>query len=242
MATKVDIMIEGGKATPAPPLGPALAPLGVNVGGIVEEINKKTENFKGMQVPVTVNVNDDKSFEIEVGIPPVTALIKKELSLEKGSGRAGVENVADIVIEQVIKVAKQKEDGMLGANLKVMVKQIIGTCGTMGILVEGTSYKDALKLVDEGKWDKEIKEEKTELSEAELANIKKEREAMQKKIEKEHAKMKKKAEKILKEMEGKEDGEKRKKMREEEILDIIIEELVPHESAAAGAPVEAKKE
>ena len=86
MSTKVDVMVEGGKATPAPPLGPALAPLGVNIGAIVEEINKKTSSFKGMQVPVTVNVNDDKSFEIKVGIPPVSALIKKELVLEKGSG------------------------------------------------------------------------------------------------------------------------------------------------------------
>ncbi len=241
MTTKVDIMIEGGKATPAPPLGPALAPLGVNVGAIVEEINKKTQNFKGMQVPVTVNVNDDKSFDVVVGIPPITALIKKELGLEKGSGRPGEENVADIVIEQVIKVAKQKEESMLGNNLKNMVKQIIGTCGTMGIFVEGNKYKDALKLVDEGKWDKEIKEEKTELSKDELADIKKEREEMQKKIEKEHAKMKKKAEKILAEMEGKEDSEKRKKMREEEILDIIIEELVPHESTAATTATEVKK-
>ncbi len=241
MSTKVDVMIEGGKATPAPPLGPALAPLGVNVGAIVEEINKKTENFKGMQVPVTVDVNDDKSFDITVGIPPVTALIKKELKLEKGSGRAGGENVADIVIEQVIKVAKQKEEGMLGNNLKNMVKQVIGTCGTMGILVDGKNYKEALKLVDEGKWDKEIKEEKTELSKDELEKLKKEKEAMQKKIEKEHASMKKKAEKILKEMEGKEDNEKRKKMKEEEILDAIIEELVPHEAVAAGAPVKVKK-
>lgn len=234
-------MIEGGKATPAPPLGPALAPLGVNVGAIVEEINTKTESFKGMQVPVSVNVNDDKTFEIAVGIPPITALIKKELNLTKGSSRPGEENVADIVIEQVIKVAKQKEEGMLGNDLKNMIKQVIGTCGTMGILVEGEKYKNALKLVDEGKWDKKIKEEKTELSKEELAEIKKEREAMQKKIEKEHAKMKKKAEAILIEMEGKEDNEKRKKMRDEEILDTIIEELVPHEAAAASAATEVKK-
>lgn len=242
MATKVDVMVEGGKATPAPPIGPSLAPLGVNVGMIVSEINKQTAVFKGMQVPVKIIVNDDKTFSIKVGIPPVSALIKKEIGLEKGSGRSGEENVADILIEQVIKVAKQKEAGMLGNNLKEMVKQIIGTCGSMGILVEGRKYKDALKAVDDGKYDKEIAAEKTELTKEELEQIKKEREELQKRIEKEHADMRKKAEEILKMAEGKPDLEKRKKLKEAGVLDKLIEELVPHESAAAAAPATVKKE
>ena len=86
MATQsVDALVEGGKASAAPPLGPALGPLGVNIGQVVAEINKKTASFQGMQVPVKVNVDTDtKEFNITVGTPPASALIKKEANLKSG--------------------------------------------------------------------------------------------------------------------------------------------------------------
>jgi len=74
----VDAMVEGGKATAAPPLGPALGPLGVNIGQVISEINKKTADFKGVQVPVKIIVDEDKNVTITVGTPPASALIKQE--------------------------------------------------------------------------------------------------------------------------------------------------------------------
>ena len=100
MATEtVDALIEGGKASAAPPLGPALGPIGVNIGQVISAINQKTAEFKGMQVPVKVIIDkSDKSFTIEVGTPPASALIKKEASIEKGSGNPLADKVADLRI------------------------------------------------------------------------------------------------------------------------------------------------
>src|SRR3990167_1724169 len=106
----VDVMVEGGKATAAPPLGPALGPLGVNIGQVISKINEKTAAFKGMQVPVKVEVEtESKEFTISVGTPPTSALIKKEAGVEKGSGNPLAERIADLRIEQIIKVAKMKQ-------------------------------------------------------------------------------------------------------------------------------------
>src|SRR3989338_6567360 len=106
MATQtVEALVAGGKATAAPPLGPALGPLGVNIGQVVAEINKKTSVFNGMQVPVKVIVNTDtKSFETSIGTPPAAALILKEAGIQKGSGNPKTDKVADVLIEQIIKV------------------------------------------------------------------------------------------------------------------------------------------
>src|SRR3989339_1851340 len=130
MATQtVESLIEGGKATAAPPLGPALGPTGVNIGQVVSEINKKTADMKGMQVPVKVTIDTaTKQFTIEIGTPPAAALIKKEAGVEKGAGNPITEKVADLMMEQIIKIAKIKEDALLGNNLKSKVKEIIGTC------------------------------------------------------------------------------------------------------------------
>src|SRR3989344_9333381 len=107
MATQsIDSLVPGGKATAAPPLGPALGPLGVNIGLVVAEINKKTAEFKGMRVPVKITVEKTtKEFTISVGTPPTAELIKKEAHIEKGAGNPLTDKVADLKIEQVIKVA-----------------------------------------------------------------------------------------------------------------------------------------
>ena len=104
----VDVLIEGGKATAAPPLGPALGPKGVNIGEVVGKINEMTSEFKGMQVPVKVIIDTDtKGFEIKVGTPPASALIKKEAGVAKGAGNPKTEKVADLKIEQIIKISKR---------------------------------------------------------------------------------------------------------------------------------------
>jgi len=151
MATEsIDSLVEGGKATAAPPLGPALGPLGVNIGEVVGKINEMTKAFAGMKVPVKVIVDtDSKEFEVEIGTPPCSQLIKKEAKIEKGSGNPLNDKVADILIEQCIKIAKMKETALLGKNLKNKIKEVVGTCRSMGILVEGMPADEAIQKIRE---------------------------------------------------------------------------------------------
>ena len=233
----VESLVPGGKATAAPPLGPALGPLGVNIGQVVADINKKTAVFNGMQVPVKVIVDmDTKKFEISVGTPPASALILKEAGIEKGSGNPKTDKVADIFIEQIIKIAKMKESKLLGNDLKAKVKEIIGTCNSMGILVEGKPAVEAIKEVNEGKFDKEIREEKTELTAEEKARLEEEKKKLAAEIEKRRAEFEKTAKDIIAAMAGKERGLIKAKLVEAGIPDKLIKELLPLEGeAAAGA-------
>src|SRR3989338_3211388 len=235
MATQtVEALVAWGKATAAPPLGPALGPLGINIGQVVADINKKTAVFNGMQVPVKIKVDmDTKKFDISVGTPPAAALILKEAGIQKGSGNPKTDKVADVLIEQIIKVAKMKEDRLLGRDLKAKVKEIIGTCNSMGILVEGKPAVEAIKEVNEGKYDKEIKEEKTELTAEEKAKLEEEKKRLAEEIEKRRAEFEKTAKDIIAEMAGKERGAIKAKLVEAGIPDKIIKELLPLEGAAA---------
>ncbi len=155
----VQVMIEGGKATAAPPLGPALGPLKINIGQVVAEINKKTADFKGMQVPVTVIVDTEtKEFEISVGTPPASALIKKEAGIQKGAGNPLTDVAGNLSFEQVIKISRMKKDNLLGKDLKARVKEILGTCNSMGVTVEGKKAVEVIKEVNEGIYDNKLSE------------------------------------------------------------------------------------
>lgn len=247
MAKKtVDALVEAGKATAGPPLGPQLGPMGVNIGQVISEINKKTAEFKGMQVPVKVIIDEDtKEFEIKVGTPPTSSLIKKETGISKGSKNPKEEKVADMVIEQIIKIAKMKQDALLGATLKEKVKEVIGTCNSMGVLVEGVSPVEAVKLVNEGKFDKEISEEKTELSEEEKKKLEDERKMLAEELKAKKEQFEKEANAIIKTMEGKNKKDIRGKLKEAKIPQEIIDALVPAEevsvSEAKAATSAAKK-
>jgi len=154
MAETIKALVEGGKASAGPPLGPALGPLGVNIMQIINTINEKTKQFEGMKVPVKVIVDPKtKNFEIEVGTPPATSLILKELGLEKGSGSAGTHKVGNLTVDQAIKVAKMKYDNLLGKKLKQKTKEIIGTCVSIGINVENKKPQEIQKAIDEGAYD-----------------------------------------------------------------------------------------
>ncbi|MCS7126289.1 MAG: 50S ribosomal protein L11 [Aigarchaeota archaeon] len=154
----VRFLVPGGEATAGPPIGPALGPLGVNVLQIVEEINRVTAEFKGMRVPVEVTVDTStKEFKVSVGIPTTTALIVKEAGIEKGAKMPGRESAGEISIEQVIKIAKMKLDEMRAKNLKTAVKQVLGTCLSMGILVDGKNPKEVLREVDSGLHDEKLR-------------------------------------------------------------------------------------
>ncbi len=224
----VEAMVEGGKATAAPPLGPALGPTGVNIGQVVSEINKKTADLKGMQVPVKVIIDTEaKSFVIEVGTPPSSALIKKEAGIEKGASNPLTDKVADLLIEQIIKIAKVKEGSLLGNGLKQRVKQVIGTCRSMGVLVEGMPAGDASQAVAQGKFDAEIQAEKTELTEEERKKLEEERKKLQQELERRRAEFEAKGKQILKEMEGQENKKIRTAMVQAGIPQKIIDELAP---------------
>ncbi|MDR3062771.1 MAG: 50S ribosomal protein L11 [Methanobrevibacter sp.] len=150
----VEVLIEGGTATPGPPLGPALGPFGINMMQVVEEINKKTADFSGMKVPVKVIIDAaTKEFEIEIGTPPTTALIMDELGIEKASQDPGLEKIADLSIDQSLKIARMKFDSLLANDYKHAVKEIMGTCVSMGITVDGKDPREAQKIVDAGEYD-----------------------------------------------------------------------------------------
>lgn len=143
----VEVMVEGGKATAGPPIGSTLGPLGVNVAQIVDEINEKTKELKGMQVPVKVIVDTEKkSFEIEIGTPPVASLVKKELGIDKGSDEAGTKRVGDLSEDQIKKIARTK----FGSDAPEFVSQVKGTCRSMGVTIgKGAITEEEIKRYEE---------------------------------------------------------------------------------------------
>ena len=237
----VETMIEGGKASAAPPLGPALGPTGLNIGQVITEINKKTADLKGMQVPVKVIIDTtSKTFTIEVGTPPTAALIKKEAGIEKGAANPLTEKMADLLIQQVIKVAKMKEDALLGKGLKNKMKEVIGTCQSMGILVEGMSAQDALKAMEEGVLEEESTSGMTELTAEQKAKVEEEKHRLKEEMETRKAEFQARAKAIVAEMTGQENRKIRAKMMEVGIPKAIMDELAPEEKKEA-APGAAKK-
>ncbi len=238
---KIDALVEGGKATAGPPLGPAMGPMGVNIGQVIAKINEKTASFKGMQVPVKVIVDTDtKEFEITVGTPPASALIKKEAGIEKGSGNPLADKVADLKIEQVIKIAKMKEDNLSGKTMQARVKEVIGTCNSMGIMVEGVAAKDAIKLVDEGKFDEEIKSGKTELSAEEMKELEEEKKKLAEELKTRRAEFEKMAKDIVEQNKAKTRSQIKAAMVEAKIPAEIYEPLLPADTAKAPAGGAAK--
>jgi large subunit ribosomal protein L11 len=195
MATQtIDLLVNAGKATGGPPLGPALGPIGVSIKDVVAAINDKTREMVGMQVPVKVHVDmSDKSFEIEIGTPPTSALIKKELGIQKGSGKPQTEMVADMPIDNIIKVARIKLDALNASDLTAAVCEIIGTCTSMGIEVEGMMPVAAIAAVKEGKFDGKISG-KVALVEHSAEELKAKQAELQAEIDAKHAEEAKEAE------------------------------------------------
>lgn len=151
MPQEISIMVDGGKATAGPPLGPALGPMGVNIGLVIKEINEKTKSFSGMQVPVKVVVDPEtKKFEISVGKPPVSALLKKELGIETATGASKTSLSGDLKMEQIKKIAQTKIDNMNAASVKSAILEVLGTCVSMGVTVDGKDPKETQRLIKDG--------------------------------------------------------------------------------------------
>ncbi|MEM2849928.1 MAG: 50S ribosomal protein L11 [Candidatus Bathyarchaeia archaeon] len=141
-------------------MGPALGPLGVNVPAIVNKINEATKGYAGMRVPVKIIVDiETKAFEVEVGIPTTAALILRELESEKGSGKAGSEFIGELNFDSIVEIAKIRRSKSLAKTLKSAVKEVLGTCVSMGVKVDGKNPKEVIEGVDEGVYDDVIGEE-----------------------------------------------------------------------------------
>ncbi len=163
---EIKLLVNGGAMKPGPAVAQKLGPLGIPINKVIEEVNKKTKSFSGMEVPVVIDVNTaTKEFEIEVLSPPTSGLLKKEAGVEKGSGLQDRQKMANLSIEQIISVALQKKENLLCRDLKASVKIVIGSCVSLGFLVEGMNAKEVITLVNEGKYDKEINGEITETPE-----------------------------------------------------------------------------
>ena len=150
----VELLVSGGQATAGPPLGPALGPLGVNVLTIVNKINELTKDYAGMKVPVKVTVDpESKEFEVSVGTPTASALIVSELKVEKGSGTPNTQKIGDLTMEQIVRIAKMKRQELLAKSLKLAAKEVLGSCVSMGVTVQGKDPRDMQKEIDQGKYD-----------------------------------------------------------------------------------------
>ena len=132
----VKLQIEAGKATPAPPVWPALGSTGINIMQFTKEFNEKTANQPGMIIPVVITVYSDKSFTFITKVPPVAVLIKKAIKIEKGSGKPNKEKVATITNEQVKAIAEQKMEDLNAASVEAAMRMVAGTARSMGVVVK----------------------------------------------------------------------------------------------------------
>ena len=155
----VEAMVEGGKASGGPPIGPALGPTGVNIFQVVTKINEVTEAYAGLKVPVKITVNpNDKSFTVDVGTPPTSALILKEIGQPKGSGEPNTNIIGNLTIDQLKSVAKGKASDISALSMKSAAMIVSGTCVSMGVTVEGKTAKEFQKEVKDGVWDSQLDE------------------------------------------------------------------------------------
>ena len=132
----IKLQIPAGKATPAPPVGPALGQHGVNIMALTKDFNERTKNDIGLIIPVVITVYADRSFTFITKTPPAAVLIKKACKIESGSGVPNKTKVATITKEQLQKIAEQKMPDLNAANIESAMSMIAGTCRSMGVVVE----------------------------------------------------------------------------------------------------------
>ena len=131
----IKLQIEAGKASPAPPVGPALGSAGINIMQFVKEFNDRTANQAGYVIPVVITVYKDKSFSFITKVPPVAVLIKKAANIQKGSGVPNKDKVATLTKEQVRAIAEQKMPDLNAASIEAAMSMVAGTARSMGVTV-----------------------------------------------------------------------------------------------------------
>ena len=132
----IKLQIPAGKATPAPPVGPALGQHGVNIMAFTKEFNEHTKNDAGLLIPVVITVYTDRSFSFVTKTPPAAVLIKKAIGLDKASGEPNKNKVGSITKEQIQKIAEQKMPDLNASSVESAMSMIAGTARSMGITVE----------------------------------------------------------------------------------------------------------
>ena len=161
----IKMLVEGGNMKPGPTIAQQLGPMGLNLGKVIADINAATTDFKGMNVPVNLDVNPKtKTYTIAVLSPPTSELIKKEAGIELASGNRKKLIVGNLAIEQLISVTKTKQSNMLSKDFLSAFKSVVGSCLSMGILIESKDPKEFLEEVKAGKYKKELHEQRTEVS------------------------------------------------------------------------------
>jgi large subunit ribosomal protein L11 len=144
MAQQIEVLVEGGKASGGPPLGPALGPLGLNINEVVGRINQETAKFAGMKVPVTITVTDPntRKYEISVGTPPASSLLLREAGAGKGSSDPLRQKVGNITGEQLKKIAEMKHGSTLSSGIENTMKEIVGTAVSVGVTIDGKDPRE----------------------------------------------------------------------------------------------------
>jgi large subunit ribosomal protein L11 len=152
-------IVNGGEATGGPPIGPALGPLGVNIMTIVNKINEETTEYAGIPIPVDVVIDtDSKEFTVKVGMLSTFALITQSLSISKGSQIPNTDFVGDLTYDQVVDIARRKRAGLFASTLKTAVREIVGSCQSMGVTVEGLHGKAVQDQIAAGEFDSKLVE------------------------------------------------------------------------------------
>jgi len=170
---QVKLLAEGGNMKPGPALSQKLGPLGININQVIQKINEETQNFEGLKIPIELDIDTStKEFKIQIFSPPISELLKKEAGIEKGSGIQKKLQAANLSIEQIISVAKTKLPNLLCKELKSAVKTTVGSCVSLGILIENKPAVEIEREIEEGKYDREISRVKIETSEEKKKQLK----------------------------------------------------------------------
>jgi len=155
----LNFIVNGGKATGGPPIGPALGPLGINTMQVVAKINEETAEYDGLPVPVEVTIDTDtKAFTVTVGMLTTFALISQVTGIKKGSSTPNTDLVADMSFEDLIGIAKKKRPGIYAASLKTAVSEVLGTCQSAGVTVDGRIAGKVQEAIRAGEYDSQLAE------------------------------------------------------------------------------------
>ena len=137
VASIVKLQIPAGKATPAPPVGPALGQAGINIMGFTKDFNARTADQAGLLIPVVITVYEDRSFDFVTKTPPAAVLLKKAAGVQKGSGEPNTKKVATVTKAQVQEIAETKMQDLNAADVEAAMRMVEGTARSMGFTVEG---------------------------------------------------------------------------------------------------------
>lgn len=161
----IKLMVEAGDMKPGPTIAQQLGPMGLNIGKVIADINSATKEFSGMTVPVNLDINTKtKAYSIKVLSPSVSAMIKKELGLSAGSGARKKNVVGNIAFEQLVAITLTKHSSMLAKEFLSALKSVIGSCLSLGLLIDSKDPKQILEEISKGEYSKEINNKITEVS------------------------------------------------------------------------------